>query len=1410
MKGPTVADYRIRIVVDPSGAASGSRKAEGEIGRVGDAADRANARVGGLMDELRGLGGALKVAAVIAAVTQYARITDEVKQANAQLRLATRTQQEMNRAQKEAYAIAQQNGTAYGATATLLAKNLKAANSLGLAGAAAAEKARAATSAVSAAIRVSGTSAEAANGSLIQLGQALASGVLRGDELNSVMEGIPAVADALAKAVGKSTGELRKMGAEGKLTSQFVLEGLAKAEPELAKLAAMIPMTFGGALEKVKNSFGQLVAGFDSGTSLSSGMIAALDLISRALDTLAQHSDAVANTIVGVMIAMSLKTVASFRASAAEAVKLASANLEVAAAANAAAIAQERAAAASLTGGTGAAAKKVAETTAALRAAEAAAASAGARASLFGNLVAKGAAVARAALALVGGPIGLIVTALAAVVLWAGKAALGFKPIGDEAGTVADYVAVAWEDATKWAGDKFAEFSAWAGKKFGDVGSYAKTYAAFVLDVWMNVARGIAAAVEGVVAAWKAGVDNVKRFVAGMASDASEAMKGNFTTKGMSDALANSTEIGRAFGNGVQHGFDNTFKGLTGEKVVNSVVDFAKSIPGRIETWAKGSGLRDRANARAKAREAAQQGGLGAPGTPPTPAGDKDKNKDKTTFADILKEAKEEAKLAAMSTAERERQTAIYAAQKTLKRDLTASEQQQLGAAIDLRRNNEANLALENATKDAVEGARKARMEAAAEAARMAGDYDGAARIEAEIAVQQVLNQAKRDGVVLDQEKLDAYKKATLEAARETEEIKRQQEAKRDLQEIADRARDSIRSAISDGIYDALNGKLSLGGLFKTFGNILKRQFAEQVTYAIFQGGQVNQSTVTSQALSIVTPSAEALAAATDRVTASLVPANDNNPIAGAMEDGAADVKTAAAQFTGTLSGAVAPLSEALRGLLQLFGLAGKGSLMGGGNQQATTGVGKFFSSSGPIAGLTNKLGKLVGLQDKVVNGKTVTAGSQFLQKAGQGAMIGSITGSVLKGLGVKTSSTGSMIGGALGSLTPLGPLGGVLGGALGGVLGGALKKVKWGAVTVGGGSTDGSLSVSGATGNSAAAKKAASGAGTNVMEILQQYADQLGAGLGNVSGITIGQRHGDWRVNTSGTSLKIKKGAVEFDDDAQGAIAYAVQVAIERGVFTGLSSGVSNALKSGSASVDEAVSFLATQKSINYQAQSITDPVGAQIAQLDDEFNALRAQYKKFGEDTANLEKVYQDKRAQIIADATSNELNVLKSFRDELKGTDLGGKSLTEQVAYQDSLLKNIEAAKAAGQTVNPDELNSVGRALLDATQQLEGNTPAYYAQVDRIMALLNSVIGDTGGDNVVPITDGATGATVDTTPIVSAANDTTAAVNSQTEQLVNSNNQLGAAIVRMQETIANRIDSLVVSRDNGLGFYRVEDFR
>lgn len=93
-------------------------------------------------------------------------------------------------------------------------------------------------------LALSGASGSSAQAAILQLEQGLASGVLRGDELNSVMEQAPAIAKSIADYMKVSVGELREMGSQGQITADIVKNALFAAAKDTNAEFEKTPMTW--------------------------------------------------------------------------------------------------------------------------------------------------------------------------------------------------------------------------------------------------------------------------------------------------------------------------------------------------------------------------------------------------------------------------------------------------------------------------------------------------------------------------------------------------------------------------------------------------------------------------------------------------------------------------------------------------------------------------------------------------------------------------------------------------------------------------------------------------------------------------------------------------------------------------------------------------------------------------------------------------------------------------------------------------------------------------------------------------------------------------------------------------------------------------------------------------------------
>lgn len=142
------------------------------------------------------------------------------------------------------------------------------------------------TKSLNQAILLSGASAEEAQAGLIQLSQGMASGTLRGDELRSVLEQLPAVADVISQHMGVTRGQLRQMGQDGKITGKVILDAFAEARGELDERFAKTIPTIGQSLQVLKNHLLTTLGEFDKATGLSTAFSKALIFMAENIGTI--------------------------------------------------------------------------------------------------------------------------------------------------------------------------------------------------------------------------------------------------------------------------------------------------------------------------------------------------------------------------------------------------------------------------------------------------------------------------------------------------------------------------------------------------------------------------------------------------------------------------------------------------------------------------------------------------------------------------------------------------------------------------------------------------------------------------------------------------------------------------------------------------------------------------------------------------------------------------------------------------------------------------------------------------------------------------------------------------------------------------------------------------------------------
>ncbi len=205
---------------------------------------------------------------------------DSYKLIEGRLSLVTENTKELIEVQKDLFTVSQNTRQVYSDTAQLYTMITRSTQNLNKTQ----RENLSVTDAINKAIIISGASTESANAAIIQLGQGFASGTLRGDELNSVMEQTPRVAEAIAKGIGITVGELRNLGADGKLTAEAVYNALLSQQDALNKEFAKMPLIVGQSITMTETSISVLIGKMDEATGATASLSAEIKSLSQSLD----------------------------------------------------------------------------------------------------------------------------------------------------------------------------------------------------------------------------------------------------------------------------------------------------------------------------------------------------------------------------------------------------------------------------------------------------------------------------------------------------------------------------------------------------------------------------------------------------------------------------------------------------------------------------------------------------------------------------------------------------------------------------------------------------------------------------------------------------------------------------------------------------------------------------------------------------------------------------------------------------------------------------------------------------------------------------------------------------------------------------------------------------------------------
>ncbi|WP_435868115.1 phage tail tape measure protein, partial [Escherichia coli] len=250
---------------------------------------RALAELNSQLTEIRG--SAVGMAGAFAgafATGHLISLADEWSSVNARLKQASQSSDEFSSSQKVLMDISQRTGTAFSDNAALFARSAASMREYGYS----AGDVLKVTEAISTGLKISGASTAEAGSVITQFSQALAQGVLRGEEFNSVNESGDRIIRALAAGMGVARKDLKAMADDGKLTADKVVPALISQLGVLRDEYAAMPETVSDGITKVENAFMAWVGGANEASGATKTLSGVLNGVAGNIDNVATAAGA--------------------------------------------------------------------------------------------------------------------------------------------------------------------------------------------------------------------------------------------------------------------------------------------------------------------------------------------------------------------------------------------------------------------------------------------------------------------------------------------------------------------------------------------------------------------------------------------------------------------------------------------------------------------------------------------------------------------------------------------------------------------------------------------------------------------------------------------------------------------------------------------------------------------------------------------------------------------------------------------------------------------------------------------------------------------------------------------------------------------------------------------------------------
>lgn len=240
-------------------------KANNSLKHTDTAAQTAQKGLNGAKFAVNALAGAMAALGVGLGIRELAQTADTYTNLSARINIATKEGGDFTSAMAGVHQVALMTNSSLDATGSLFTRLNAVGKDMGMTQ----QQALDLTKTVTQAIQIGGGSAQASEAAVQQFIQAMQGGVLRGEEFNSIMENGFGVAEALARGLGVTTGELRKMAENGELSAERVVKALQGQASEVQKTYDQFPTTIGNALQRISTSWEILIGKMDQSNGAS-------------------------------------------------------------------------------------------------------------------------------------------------------------------------------------------------------------------------------------------------------------------------------------------------------------------------------------------------------------------------------------------------------------------------------------------------------------------------------------------------------------------------------------------------------------------------------------------------------------------------------------------------------------------------------------------------------------------------------------------------------------------------------------------------------------------------------------------------------------------------------------------------------------------------------------------------------------------------------------------------------------------------------------------------------------------------------------------------------------------------------------------------------------------------------------